>query len=411
MRSEPTPGQIPRPIRPPAASIDTLKQGESLSHRVDEVIERAISQQRLVGVVVLIAKDGEVAYRRTAGFADREARLPMREDTVFRLSSLTKPIVSAVAMALAEQNLLDLDDVAVRWLPQFRPKTPQGAEAVITLRQLLTHTAGLSYGFFEPDDGPYHRAGISDGLGEPGLSMREELARLASVPLLYAPGSAWGYSLGLDVLGEIMRRATGTSLPALVEELVTAPLRMTDSGFAPRDLPRLATPYVDGTPPRRMKDPDVVAFGPGAGIRFAPARILDHRSFTSGGTGMVGTATDFLTFLETLRRGGGSILTAASVTAMMSNQIGDLRINVESTPSWGFGFGGAVLMDPIMAQVPQGVGTWKWGGVYGHHWYVDSQNALTVVALSNTALEGMVGGFVTELAESIYGKTSRPAPD
>lgn len=382
-----------------------------MSHRVDDAIEQALSQQRLVGVVVLIAKDGEVAYRRAAGFADREAHLPMREDTVFRLSSLTKPIVSAVAMALVEQNLLDLSDVAARWLPQFRPKTPQGAEAVITLRQLLTHTAGLSYGFFEPDDGPYHRAGVSDGLAEPGLSMREELARLASVPLLYAPGSAWGYSLGLDVLGEIMRRATGTSLPALVEELVTTPLRMSDSGFAPRDLPRLATPYVDGTPPRRMKDPEIVAFGTGAGIRFAPARILDHRSFTSGGTGMVGTATDFLTFLETLRRGGDPILTADSVNEMMSNQIGPLRINVESTPSWGFGFGGAVLMDPIMAQVPQGVGTWKWGGVYGHHWYIDPQNGLTVVALSNTALEGMVGGFVTGLTESIYGKKSRPAPD
>ena len=131
----------------------------------------------------------------------------------------------------------------------------------------------------------------------------------------------------------------------------------------------------------------------------------------SGGTGMVGTATDFLTFLETLRRGGDPILTADSVNEMMSNQIGPLRINVESTPSWGFGFGGAVLMDPIMAQVPQGVGTWKWGGVYGHHWYIDPQNGLTVVALSNTALEGMVGGFVTELAESIYGKKSRPAPD
>lgn len=411
MRSEPTPGQIQRPIRAPAPSVGALKDGESLSHRVDEVIERALSQQRLVGVVVLIGKDGEVAYRRAAGFADREAHVPMREDAVFRLSSLTKPIVSAVAMALVEQNLLDLRDVAARWLPQFRPKTPQGAEAVITLRQLLTHTAGLSYGFFEPGDGPYHRAGVSDGLAEPGLLMREELARLASVPLLYAPGSAWGYSLGLDVLGEIMRRATGTSLPALVEELVTTPLGMADSGFAPRDLQRLATPYVDGTPPRRMKDPDTVAFGPGAGIRFAPARILDHRSFTSGGTGMVGTATDFLTFLETLRRGGGPILTPASVKDMMSNQIGALRINVESTPSWGFGFGGAVLLDPVMAQVPQGVGTWKWGGVYGHHWYIDSQNALTVVALSNTALEGMVGRFATELTESIYGKTSRPVPD
>jgi CubicO group peptidase (beta-lactamase class C family) len=152
-----------------------------------------------------------------------------------------------------------------------------------------------------------------------------------------------------------------------------------------------------------MKDPDTVPFGPGAGIRFSPSRILDHRSFTSAGTGMVGTATDFLTFLESLRTGGGGILTAHSVHQMMSNQIGALRINVEATPSWGFGFGGAVLMDPAMARAPQGVGTWKWGGVYGHHWYVDSQSGLTVVALSNTAVEGMVGGFVTELTESVYG--------
>lgn len=91
----------------------------------------------------------ELVYQRAAGFADREAQIPMRENTVFRLSSLTKPIVSAAAMALVERKLLDLDDTAVRWLPQFRPKTPEGAEAVITLRQLLTHTAGLNYGFFE----------------------------------------------------------------------------------------------------------------------------------------------------------------------------------------------------------------------------------------------------------------------
>ena len=306
--------------------------------------------------------------------------------------------------------LLDLDDTAVRWLPEFRPKTPQGGEAVITLRQLLTHTAGLTYGFFEADDGPYHRAGVSDGLAESGLSMQEELTRLASVPLAFAPGTAWGYSLGLDVLGEIMSRATRTSLPALVEELVTIPLGLSDTGFAPRDLHRLATPYVDGMPPRRMKDPDIVAFGPGSGIRFSPSRILDHRSFTSAGTGMVGTATDFLTFLESLRTGGGGILTADSVRQMMSNQIGALRINVEATPSWGFGFGGAVLVDPAMAQAPQGVGTWKWGGVYGHHWYVDPQSGLTVVALSNTAIEGMTGGFVTELTESVYGKR-HPLPD
>ncbi|HEY6621357.1 MAG TPA: serine hydrolase domain-containing protein [Steroidobacteraceae bacterium] len=378
-----------------------------MSNRVDATIERALAHQRLVGVVVLIAQDGEVLYQRAGGFADREAQLPMRENTVFRLSSLTKPIVSAAAIALVERKLLDLNDTAVRWLPQFRPKTPLGGEATITLRQLLTHTAALTYGFFEPDNGPYHRAGVSDGLAEAGLSIQEELTRLASVPLVYAPGTAWGYSLGLDVLGEIMSRATRASLPALVEELVTIPLGMSDTGFAPRDLQRLATPYVDGSPPRRMKDPDIVAFAPGSGIRFSPSRILDHRSFTSAGTGMVGTAIDFLSFLETLRAGGGAILTADSVREMMSNQIGALRISVEATPSWGFGFGGAVLMDPAMAQVPQGIGTWKWGGVYGHHWYVDSQNGLTLVALSNTAIEGMLGEFVTELTESVYGKTMR----
>lgn len=94
----------------------------------------------------------------------------------------------------------------------------------------------------------------------------------------------------------------------------------------------------------------------------------------------------------------------------MNNQIGAVRINVEAKPSWGFGFGGAVLMDPEMAQVPQGVGTWKWGGVYGHHWYVDPRNGLSVAALSNTAVEGMSGRFVTELTKSIYGKTMRTSP-
>ena len=135
---------------------------------VSPVVERAVMENRLVGAVVLIARDGEIVYRRAAGLADREARTPMREDAVFRLSSLTKPIVSAAAMALIERGQLALDAPATRWLPEFRPKTPDGVEAVITIRQLLTHTAGLNYGFFEQPDGPYHRAGVSDGLAEPG---------------------------------------------------------------------------------------------------------------------------------------------------------------------------------------------------------------------------------------------------
>lgn len=384
-------------------SSGAVTGSSSLSSRVDGAIDAALAEQRLVGVVVLIARDGGMVYRRAAGFADRESRRAMQADSVFLLASLTKPIVTATAMSMVERGLLGLDDEVTRWLPDFRPKVAGGVEAVITIRQLLTHTAGLTYSFFQPKGGPYERAGVSDGIAEPGLSMEEEVRRLASVPLSHIPGSAWNYSLGLDVLGAVMARAGDSSLPELVETLVTGPLGMRDTAFVVRDPGRLATPYVDGTPPRRMSDPDIVDFGGGAGIRFSPGRILDVTSYPSGGAGMAGTATDFMRFLETLRQGGGKILTPHSVRSMMSNQIGSLRTNIETTPSWGFGFGGAVLMDPALAGVPLSLGTWKWGGVYGHHWYVDPDRRLTVAALSNTTVEGMAGRFVGELMSAVYG--------
>lgn len=372
------------------------------SRSVDSAIEQALTSQRLVGAVVLIASDGKLLYHRAAGFADREERRPMSEDSIFLFSSLTKPIVSAAAMALVERGQLDLDALITRWVPEFRPKTPQGTEAAVTVRHLLTHTAGLTYGLFQPTDGPYLRADVSDGLADPGRSIDDQLKRLASVPLSYTPGERWGYSLALDVLGEVMARAGGMPLPALVEELITGPLDMTDTGFAVRDSKRLATAYADGPPPRRMKDPDVVPFGEGVGIRYAPSRIFNEKSYPSGGAGMAGTAHEFLTFLETIRLGGGNVLTPATTRAMMTNQVGSLRIDVEPTPSWGFGFGGAVLMDPALAGVPQGAGTWKWGGVYGHHWFVDPVNQLTVIALTNTAIEGLVGRFVPDLMAAVY---------
>lgn len=377
-------------------------KAELLSQGANAAIDAALTQGRLVGVVVLVAQDGELVYGRAAGLADREARQPMALDSIFRLSSLTKPIVSAVAMALMERGMLGLDDSVARWLPEFRPRLPDGSDETLTIRELLTHTAGLTYGLFQPTDGPYHRAGVSDGLSEPGLAMAEELARLASVPLAYEPGTRWGYSLGLDVLGEILTRAGGEPLPALVERLITGPLSMADTGFTVRNAQRLATPYVDGSRPRRMREPEIVPFGGGAGIRFSPSRIFDSGSFHSGGAGMAGTAPDFLRFLETVRLGGGKVLSTQSTRSMMSNQIGALRIDVEETPSWGFGFGGAVLMDPLLARVPQAAGTWKWGGVYGHHWYIDPTNRLTVVSLSNTTVEGWVGRFASDLMEATY---------
>jgi CubicO group peptidase (beta-lactamase class C family) len=377
-----------------------------LADQVSAVIAGALREQRLVGTVVLIAQGGKTVLARAMGYADREEGRPVREDSIFLFSSLTKPIVSAAAMVLMDRGVLHLDDPVSHWLPEFRPKMVDGTEPTITVRHLLTHTAGLTYGLSQPVGGPYDRAGVSDGLADPGLSIDEQLQRLGSVPLSYMPGSTWDYSLAIDVLGEVLARASGLTLPELVAQTITRPLRMVDTDFAVRDVHRLATPYVDGKPPRRMRDPDVVPFGEGAGIRYAPSRISNPRSYPSGGAGMAGTAPDMLKFLEAVRQGGGEILTPSSARAMMSNQIGPLRINIDPTPSWGFGFGGAVLMDPQLAGVPQAAGTWKWGGVYGHHWFVDPVNQLTVVATTNTAIEGMIGKFTTDLMTAIYSAVS-----
>jgi len=240
---------------------------------------------------------------RARGHADREANRAMREDDVFRLASVSKPFVSAAAMALVESGALSLEDPVTKWLPDFRPKLADGRTPVITVRQLLTHTSGLGYAFLEPGGkGPYHSANVSDGLDQPGLSFVENARRLTSVPLLSEPGTAFHYSLSIDVLGEIVARAGHGTLPEVVAKLVTRPLSINDTGFTVADPSRLTAAYADGqSEPLRMKDGQFVPLGP-AGATFAPSRALTASSYASGGAGMDGTASDVLKLLETLRQ-------------------------------------------------------------------------------------------------------------
>jgi CubicO group peptidase (beta-lactamase class C family) len=379
--------------------MQSTKFSAALAARVDGVLEVALTEQRIVGAVLLLARDGVLVCERAVGQAERETQQPMRTDTLFRLSSITKPYVSAAALALIARHELSLDDRVDKWLPEFQPRLADGSSAPVTVHQLLTHTAGLGYGFQEPSDGPYHRAHVSDGLDQPGLSLAENLRRVASVPLLRKPGTAWQYSVSLDVLGAVMERAAGKRLPRIVEELVTGPLSMRDTAFHVVDRARLAVPYVDGQPPVRMTDPQIVPYGPGAGISYSPARAFDDSSFPSGGTGMVGSAPDTLAFLECMRKGAAPILPAELGRAAMTNQIGALA---GPMPGFGFGYGGAVLLDPQAAQSPQARGTWLWGGVYGHSWFVDPSAQVTCVLLTNTALEGMIGRLTVDLRNAVY---------
>ncbi|MCA8074207.1 serine hydrolase domain-containing protein [Burkholderia cepacia] len=389
---------------PNRASSRQPSADPALAERVDAVLSRQLETHRLVGVVVLIARDGELVYRRAAGFADREARTPMREDTLFRLASVTKPIVSAAAMALVAQHKLSLDDDVTRWLPEFRPALRDGSVPVIRVRHLLTHTAGLGYRFTEADaTAPYARAGASDGLDAASITLAENLRRIASVPLQFAPGTGWNYSLSIDVVGALIEAVSGLPLADAIDTLVLRPLGARDTGFVARDPARLATPYVNDTPqPHRLAENETVPIFDGTvGVTYSPSRALDADAFPSGGAGMVGTAGDVLNLLDTLRAGGGSLLPADLVDEMGRIHTGNLEL--PDLPGAGFGIGFSVLRDPLAAASPESVGTWRWGGVYGHSWFVDRARGLTVVSLSNTLYEGMNGQYTIDLRDAIYG--------
>ncbi len=367
---------------------------------IDGVVESALADRRIVGAVVLVSREGELVYKHAAGLADREAGIPMRENAIFRLASLSKPMVSAAVLAAIEQGMLTLDDLVTKWIPEFQPSLADGTKPKIAIRQLLNHTAGFGYGCLEPDDGPYHQANVSDGLDQPGLSMDENLRRIASVPLAYKPGTSWGYSVSTDIAGAAVARACSRSLPEVVGRYITLPLGMNDTGFTVEDESRLVTPYADGSPrPIRMGKLELVkmVYGPGS-IRFAPERIFNRDSYPSGGCGMAGTAGDFWKFLEALRTGGSPILSTQSVSAMTADQ----SEGRSPRPGTAFGFGLSVITDPAAAQTPLSVGTFAWGGVYGHSWFVDRAKGLSVVALTNTAIEGTAGRFPIELRAAIY---------
>ncbi|MDT3555549.1 serine hydrolase domain-containing protein [Stenotrophomonas maltophilia group sp. msm1] len=370
-------------------------------------VERLLQQvhpQRLVGAVVLVREHGVLRHASATGLADRESVTPMQRDQLFRLASVSKPLLSTVILRLVAEGVLDLDTSVQRWLPDFRPALADGTAPPISLRQLLSHSSGLGYRFLEADvDGPYARAGVSDGLDANPLSLAENVRRIAQAPLLFAPGSHWLYSLGVDVAGAVAEAATGESLQALFERLLAAPLGLRDTAFAARNAARLATPYVSDTPqPHRLREGEVVApFEGTVGIEYSLARATDASRFPSAGAGLVGSADEVMAVLEALRdvqRSG--LLPPVLAAEMASPQVGEQ--GPPEPAGWGFGLGFAVLRDAAASGTPQSAGTWRWGGAYGHSWFVDPARGLSVVALTNTLYEGMDGAFVDELRDAVY---------
>ncbi|MES2301556.1 MAG: serine hydrolase domain-containing protein [Pseudomonadota bacterium] len=364
-------------------------------------LRQAVAGKSIVGCVVAVSYGADAIHVEAAGLADREARMPMTGEAVFRLASLTKAVIGVLALTMVEHGEIDLADPVTRWLPWFSPVRPGGEQGKILVADLLTHRSGLGYGFNEPRGGPYRAAGISDGLDSSGLTLEQNMRRLAAIPLLDDPGTRWRYSLSTDLLGLLLEVAARRPLGDLVAERILRPLGMDRTAFIAASGQALVTPYADGPEtPVRMAKAHAVAMGAGE-IRFSPGRAYDASAFPSGGTGLVGTATDYVRFLDAIRRGGNGILSAAMARRFATDALDGEDIGFSGS-GMGWGMGAAIMRDPAATGSPLSAGSWLWGGVYGNSYWVDPVRQIAVVALTNTALAGMTGTFPDEIKRAVY---------
>jgi CubicO group peptidase (beta-lactamase class C family) len=363
----------------------------SLAERIDAAIDAAL-ESRIVGCLVLVRQNGREIYARAAGLADREEKRAMTRDAIFRLASVTKPIVATAVLRMIDLGLLGLDDKVTKFLPWFTPRTSDGNVPPILIRHLLTHTSGITY------DLP---ATVSSGMSGPVISLEENLRRLANAPLAFEPGTGWAYGKSIDVLGGCISALNCSSLEEAVAKYVCLPLGMEDTHFFVTAPDRLAVPYADGSPPKRMGEPEEVVDNSGGITVFSPARIFNADAPQSGGAGMAGTADDVMKLLDSYN-GFNPILKPATIAAALANQIGAIARGPGDAGK-RFGLIGAVLDDPKAARTSSPAGSVDWGGAWGHNWLIDPVNRLTIVICTNVAFEGCNGPFTEEIRDAVYG--------
>jgi len=376
----------------PTLSAQTTLSTDRLA-RIDREFQQYVDEERIGGAVALVLQDGKPVYERAFGWSDKEAGRKMTTDTIFRIASQTKALTSVAILSLMEEGKIGLGDTAGRYMPAFAKTTvaaPTGSDVVatparrpITIRDLLTHTAGISYGTSPSVAALYEakRLGPAAGYGwytaDKDEPICDTMTRLASLPFVAQPGEAWVYGYNTDVLGCIAERASGTALDALIRARITGPLGMKDTQFfLPRDeRARLAAVYssslsMDGG--RISRAPD----GPRGQGHYVDG---PRRSF-AGGAGLLSTARDYARFLEMIRNGGAldgvRILSPRTVELMTTNQVGTLH----STTGLGFGLGFETT-DRVGANGLDSVGAFGWGGAYGSVYRVDPRARLVLVLM------------------------------
>ncbi len=373
----------------------------SLEERIDKAVASAIAKNAIAGAVTVVAKGGKVVYRKAAGHFDREAGIPMFPEAIFRLASVTKPIVSATALAMVDAGVLNLTDVVSDHLPWFKPKLPDGSQPSMTIRHLLNHTSGLTYAI--PPE-----TGVTSGLVDSNLSLKENFSLYSEhINLLFKPGEGWEYGVSTDVLGAVIEHVSGGRLHDALQKYVGIPLGWKDTGFIVRDHDRrrLAIPYTNGPANLRRitADPELVLDIDGSPFfSLSTGRALNAKAFQSGGAGAVGTADEIMAFLEAIRLGGAPILRPGTAAEAVSNQVGELTLNGRDAGHC-FGYLSAIVVDPKPSGRVLPKGTLRWGGAWGHEWFMDISSGISAVMMTNTTVEGVVGAYTRDIPAAIYG--------
>jgi CubicO group peptidase (beta-lactamase class C family) len=381
----------------PSARPEQVGLSAERLDRVGTAFKAEIAVGKLPGIVLLVARKGRVAYFESLGLRDKQAGAPMERDAIFRIYSMTKPLVSVAAVMLMEDGKLVLTDPVSRHLPAFaklQVSAPRAdstfgrvtfhtvpAEREMTVQDLLRHTAGLAYGELTtntPVKEAYARAGVYQPTGLPfdarGVTPSEQVERMAAAPLVHQPGIVWEYSLASDLLGRVVEAAAGMRLGQFLQQRLFEPLKMTDSAF-----------FVPSGKLGRLAHPDP----------SNPIKLIDvtaEPKNDSGGAGAVSTAMDYARFSQMLLNGGRldgiRVLSRSTVALMASDHLG--RISAPQspgelllgTPGYTFGLGFAVRQGPGIAAVPGSAGEFMWAGFAGTYFWIDPAEQIVGVLMS-----------------------------
>ena len=400
----------------PAGAPELAGMAPDRLARITATMKDLVDQGRVAGTVTLVARNGKAVYHEAAGRRDIEKNLPMTTDTLFRIASMSKAVTSVAIMMLVEEGRVHLDDPVSRFIPAFAKTTvvvppPAGTSAAamasaagrapaarpITIRHLLTHTAGISYGNGNPFEAEYKTASV---IGWYFADKNEPIAatidRLATLPMDAQPGDKYVYGFNTDILGVVVEKASGQSLADFFRTRIFVPLKMTSTSF-----------YVDPAQAERLATVYGVA-SPGAPIAKAPEPgmgqghyVTGPRQSFSGGAGLVSTASDYARFLQMLLNGGAldgqRLLSPKTVELMTSNHVGSLYAN----GNFGFGLGFEITEHVGRSGRPGSVGEYGWGGAYHTRFWVDPVEKLVVVFMTQLLPSGGSDAHMT-LRQLVY---------